>query len=74
VLRKLLERRMTILLVEQYLDFALELAEHCVVLSAARSSCAGVSPTSIPRGSESISPSESDALAQPRRRRRTEPR
>src|SRR6266436_6684134 len=33
VLRKLLERRMTILLVEQYLDFALELAEHCVVLS-----------------------------------------
>jgi len=41
VLRKLLERRMTILLVEQYLDFALELAEHCVVLSAAKSSCAG---------------------------------
>ena len=33
VLRVLLERRMTILLVEQYLDFALELAEHCVVLS-----------------------------------------
>jgi len=33
VLHKLLERRMTILLVEQYLDFALELAEHCVVLS-----------------------------------------
>jgi len=33
VLRKLLERKMTILLVEQYLDFALELAEHCVVLS-----------------------------------------
>jgi urea transport system ATP-binding protein len=33
VLRKLLERRMTILLVEQYLDFALELAEHCLVLS-----------------------------------------
>jgi len=33
VLRKLLERRMTILLVEQYLDFALELADHCVVLS-----------------------------------------
>jgi urea transport system ATP-binding protein len=33
VLRKLLERRMTILLVEQYLDFAMELAEHCVVLS-----------------------------------------
>ncbi len=33
VLRKLLERRMTILLVEQYLDFAMELADHCVVLS-----------------------------------------
>ncbi len=33
VLRKLLERRMTILLVEQYLDFALDLADHCVVLS-----------------------------------------
>jgi urea transport system ATP-binding protein len=33
VLRKLLEREMTIVLVEQYLDFALELAEHCVVLS-----------------------------------------
>ena len=33
VLRKLLQRRMTIVLVEQYLDFALELAEHCVVLS-----------------------------------------
>ena len=33
VLRKLLERRMTILLVEQYLDFALELADQCVVLS-----------------------------------------
>jgi urea transport system ATP-binding protein len=33
VLRKLLERQMTIVLVEQYLDFALELAEHCVVLS-----------------------------------------
>ena len=33
MLRTLLERRMTILLVEQYLDFALELAEHCVVLS-----------------------------------------
>jgi urea transport system ATP-binding protein len=33
VLHTLLERRMTILLVEQYLDFALELAEHCVVLS-----------------------------------------
>src|SRR2546422_2095301 len=32
-LRKLLERRMTILLVEQYLDFALDLADHCVVLS-----------------------------------------
>jgi len=28
-----IKRRMTILLVEQYLDFALELAEHCVVLS-----------------------------------------
>jgi urea transport system ATP-binding protein len=33
VLRKLLERQMTIVLVEQYLDFALELAQHCVVLS-----------------------------------------
>jgi urea transport system ATP-binding protein len=33
VLRKLLQKRMTILLVEQYLDFALELADHCVVLS-----------------------------------------
>jgi urea transport system ATP-binding protein len=33
VLRKLLDRRMTIVLVEQYLDFALELASHCVVLS-----------------------------------------
>ena len=33
VLRKLLERQMTIVLVEQYLDFALELAEHCAVLS-----------------------------------------
>jgi len=33
VLRALLERRMTILLVEQYLDFALALAEHCAVLS-----------------------------------------
>jgi len=33
VLRKLLERQMTIVLVEQYLDFAMELAEHCVVLS-----------------------------------------
>jgi urea transport system ATP-binding protein len=33
VLRALLERRMTIILVEQYLDFALELAEHCAVLS-----------------------------------------
>ncbi len=33
VLRKLLERRMTILLVEQYLDFAMELADQCVVLS-----------------------------------------
>jgi urea transport system ATP-binding protein len=33
VLRRLLERRMTLVLVEQYLDFALELAEHCVVLS-----------------------------------------
>jgi urea transport system ATP-binding protein len=32
-LRTLLERRMTLVLVEQYLDFALELAEHCVVLS-----------------------------------------
>jgi urea transport system ATP-binding protein len=33
VLRALLERKMTIVLVEQYLDFALELAEHCAVLS-----------------------------------------
>ncbi len=33
VLRTLLERNMTIVLVEQYLDFALELAEHCAVLS-----------------------------------------
>jgi urea transport system ATP-binding protein len=33
VLRKLLLRQITIVLVEQYLDFALELAEHCVVLS-----------------------------------------
>jgi urea transport system ATP-binding protein len=33
VLRRLLEKRMTILLVEQYLDFAMELADHCVVLS-----------------------------------------
>ncbi|HTS79946.1 MAG TPA: urea ABC transporter ATP-binding subunit UrtE [Myxococcaceae bacterium] len=33
VLRALLDRAMTIVLVEQYLDFALELAEHCVVLS-----------------------------------------
>jgi urea transport system ATP-binding protein len=33
VLRALLERKMTIILVEQYLDFALELAEHCAVLS-----------------------------------------
>src|SRR5512132_57583 len=33
VLRALLERNMTIVLVEQYLDFALELAEHCAVLS-----------------------------------------
>jgi len=33
VLRALLERGMTILLVEQYLDFALELAEHCAVVS-----------------------------------------
>ncbi len=32
-LRKLLIQRMTIVLVEQYLDFALELAEHCVILS-----------------------------------------
>ncbi|HTO96483.1 MAG TPA: ATP-binding cassette domain-containing protein, partial [Myxococcales bacterium] len=32
-LRKLLAQRMTLVLVEQYLDFALELAEHCVVLS-----------------------------------------
>ena len=32
-LRKLLEQKMTIVLVEQYLDFAMELAEHCVVLS-----------------------------------------
>jgi len=33
VLRALLARKMTIVLVEQYLDFALELAEHCAVLS-----------------------------------------
>ncbi len=33
VLRRLLDRRMTIVLVEQYLDFALDLAEHCVVIS-----------------------------------------
>ncbi len=33
VLRALLDRSMTIVLVEQYLDFALELAEHCAVLS-----------------------------------------
>ena len=33
VLRTLLERKITIVLVEQYLDFALELAEHCAVLS-----------------------------------------
>ncbi|HZJ55708.1 MAG TPA: urea ABC transporter ATP-binding subunit UrtE [Myxococcaceae bacterium] len=33
VLRALLQRGMTIVLVEQYLDFALELAEHCAVLS-----------------------------------------
>jgi len=33
VLRKLLERQITIVLVEQYFDFAIELAEHCVVLS-----------------------------------------
>jgi urea transport system ATP-binding protein len=33
VLRALLERGITIVLVEQYLDFALELAEHCAVMS-----------------------------------------
>lgn len=33
VLRVLLARKMTIVLVEQYLDFALELAERCAVLS-----------------------------------------
>jgi urea transport system ATP-binding protein len=33
VLHALLERRMTMVLVEQYLDFALELAEHYVILS-----------------------------------------
>jgi len=33
VLRVLLDRQMTIVLVEQYLDFALELAEHCAVMS-----------------------------------------
>jgi urea transport system ATP-binding protein len=33
VLRRLLERRMTIVLVEQYLDFAMELAEQCVLVS-----------------------------------------
>jgi len=33
VLRALIARKMTIVLVEQYLDFALGLAEHCAVLS-----------------------------------------
>jgi urea transport system ATP-binding protein len=33
VLRGLLEKRMTIVLVEQYLEFALELAEHYAILS-----------------------------------------
>jgi len=33
VLKALLARNMTIVLVEQYLDFALELAEYCAVLS-----------------------------------------
>jgi urea transport system ATP-binding protein len=33
VLKSLLERRITIVLVEQYLDFALELAEQCAVIS-----------------------------------------
>jgi urea transport system ATP-binding protein len=33
VLQALLDRGITIVLVEQYLDFALELAEHCAVLS-----------------------------------------
>jgi len=33
VLKALLARNMTIVLVEQYLDFALGLAEHCAVLS-----------------------------------------
>jgi urea transport system ATP-binding protein len=33
VLRALLEKRMTIVLVEQYLEFALELAEHYAILS-----------------------------------------
>src|SRR5882762_8576757 len=33
VLRMLLERRLTLVLVEQYLDFAMELAQQCVVLS-----------------------------------------
>jgi len=33
VLRALLARGITIVLVEQYLDFALELAEHCAILS-----------------------------------------
>ena len=33
VLRAQLDRGITIVLVEQYLDFALELAEHCAVLS-----------------------------------------
>ena len=33
VLRTLLERGITIVLVEQYLDFALELADHCAVMS-----------------------------------------
>ena len=48
VLRTLLERKITIVLVEQYLDFALELAEHCAVLSRGRLSSGGASPTLDP--------------------------
>ena len=33
MLKTLVQQRMTIVLVEQYLDFAMELAEQCVVLS-----------------------------------------
>ena len=41
VLKALLERRITIVLVEQYLDFALELAEHCAVMSRGESVLSG---------------------------------